>query len=366
MCSPEHVPTAESKSALSLRMVLTPLFHQGWSPLRQGMFKLGEEAVLYLKGLDMDKADTSELPVVLQDAVGAMRKMRHLTENLEAVKEKTQKRLAAISKCAESKYMAVADDPTGLQKRKIEGWMLRQHADLQKQVETAEEVQLAARDVFESMVDELINAAHVEFMSAPPPLDEVKVEVDLEKLEMELDLALELEIQDHDQKCKEEEPSQRHPAAPAAPAAGKEMEPEQATRASGPGGVDALNNAPSTVVELPGPSNGNVVPEPSNAAGNLHENEQSQAARLAGDVCRDLARKDTSQRLARGNTQEMEDEALARCRVELPDGSVKYRNPKGNLESYEQRLKRVGHNEYMRFSRSIDSHSDQIELLDFF
>ena len=55
----------------------------------------------------------------------------------------------------------------------------------------------------------------------------------------------------------------------------------------------------------------------------------------------------------RMDTSDIEAEDLERIKV-IVDGVVMYKKPKGGLETWDEREKRLGHNSYMRFSRSFD------------
>ena len=70
-------------------------------------------------------------------------------------------------------------------------------------------------------------------------------------------------------------------------------------------------------------------------------------------ISKELQRKDTTQFL-RANTSELEAEELEKCAVLQDDGTYKYMNKRGKLETLEEREKRLAHNSYVSFSRSFD------------
>ena len=53
------------------------------------------------------------------------------------------------------------------------------------------------------------------------------------------------------------------------------------------------------------------------------------------------------------DTSDLENEDLEKLKV-IVDGVVMYKKPKGGLETWDEREKRLGHNSYMKFSRSFD------------
>ena len=66
--------------------------------------------------------------------------------------------------------------------------------------------------------------------------------------------------------------------------------------------------------------------------------------RRANAMTREFRRLDTS---------DLENEDLEKLKV-IVDGVVMYKKPKGGLETWDEREKRLGHNSYMKFSRSFD------------
>lgn len=72
-------------------------------------------------------------------------------------------------------------------------------------------------------------------------------------------------------------------------------------------------------------------------------------------VSKELQRKDTTQnQFFRANTRELEADELQKCAVLMDDGTYKYMNKRGKLESLEEREKRLAHNSYVAFSRSFE------------
>ena len=68
----------------------------------------------------------------------------------------------------------------------------------------------------------------------------------------------------------------------------------------------------------------------------------------------ELQRQDTTNKFTRANTAELEEEALAKCKVEMEDGTFRYMNKRGKLETLEEREKRLSHNSFVAFSRSFE------------
>ena len=62
-----------------------------------------------------------------------------------------------------------------------------------------------------------------------------------------------------------------------------------------------------------------------------------------------------SNELKRKDTARLEQEELEKCKVTMQDGSVLYVNSKGKLETLEERQKRLSHNSYVAFQRSLES-----------
>ena len=372
MTSPQCEPLDISKASLSLKIVLQPLFEEGWSPLRQGMPKLFEKATLWLKGLaGLSDAETTDLPLVVKECLEDFRKLQASTAAVVEHKQDSETKLSAVSKSAEVKFQVLARQVQSkpldeaelyLKQRKqiIEEWVGNHQKMIEESLEKTQERHNHIRDSFEDKVTELVNIAHQEHCDAKVVCTRCVPEDAqgdlLKELEAELSQTLLMD------KVEPMEISQeaKVPAAPQGTCteaflkiqtaitdafAGSNV-PTATQHAASLAMVECLKSALSVEKK------NDEEPEPPKPP--IVENDQAPPT-VAGTLHTELQRADTTG-LHRGSTSDIEAEELERDAVVLPNGITMYRTPKGKLETYEERQKRLAHNMYMKFSRTFESY----------
>ena len=361
VCSPQVAPPLDvGNSSLSLKVVLDPLFQQGWSPLKYGMHRLFEEATRWLKGLDaLPKDQLNGLPPIVDDALKSLQKLKCTTGELEACKKQNLEKFSAINKSAEVMFQKIVKEVEGqpldkaeeyLQRRRpvIEKWLQKHQVALEELFDQKEDIHNHAREAFEQQVGELVNIAHAEYSDnraiQTASIPEIPPEELLKDLENELALTL---TTTEPPAVAPGKSSDQDVAAPAGSCTEAFMKVQAAVSQAVVG--TALEGVQDAVmkgfkVALDGSDGlGAKQPEPPKAPEKVSEPTP-------------LVTQAVGAEFKRGDTTQLEEEELQRCAVVMPDGSTMYRTPKGKFETYEERVKRLGHNMYMKFSRTFESY----------
>ena len=377
MTSPQCQPLEiVGKASLSLKVVLQPLFEEGWSPLRQGMPKLFEKATLWLKGLaGLSDDETIELPLVVKECLKDFRKFQASTGALAELKEDSETKLSAVSRSAEVKFQALAREVQSkpldeaelyLKQRKhiIEEWVGKHQKLLEERFEKTMERHNNIRDSFEERVTDLVNIAHQEHCDNKVVCTRCIPEDAQGDLLKELEAELSQTLLDKAEPM-EESKETKVPSAPEGTCteaflkiqtaitdafAGSNV-PAATRHAASLAMVNSLKSALSV-----GEKNDDEEPPKKP----IVEKDQVPPTvevppTVAGTLHTELQRSDTTG-LNRGSTSDIEAAELERDAVVMPNGVTLYRTPKGKLETYEERQKRLAHNMYMKFSRTFESY----------
>ena len=382
-------PLEITKCSLSLKVVLLPLIEEGWDPDNYGMHKLFESATGWLKGLSMlPPGSMSTLSPPVEGALQMLMDFERSIKDLELLKKTGQNKMACVSRAAEGRFrqavqtLASTEAPdvaeTKLQKQKavIENWAGKLRQEICDALSEAEAKHESLRQAFESEVQGMVRLAHKEVVADIAAKKEAaKVDGELFNqddeliMELEKELVSQLNLGDTRQEVPSAE-SAKIPEAPKAPEAEipkgsvteafckvqaaiqdamKGTDVEHAVGAVMQSFKNALNEGPkdSVMPEAPQP----VQPPPEGVQTAVPPPEGHPV--LEG-LKSELRRGDTT--INRGSTSDLEQEELELAAVIMPDGSTMYRTSKGKLETLEQRRKRIGHNSYVKFSRTFDSY----------
>lgn len=361
VCSPHVEPLDVCNSSLSLKVVLEPLFQMGWSPLKYGMHRLFEEATRWLKGLDaLPQDQLNGLPPIVDDALKSFRKLKSSTNELEACRKQCHEKLSAINKSAEVMFQKMVKEVQGqpldkaeeflkLRKPVIEQWLQKHQVSLEEMVDQKANIHAYARDAFEQQVGDLVNIAHTEYSDQRVPIgsiSEIPPEALLEDLENELAKTL-APTKEPTPVVPEKSDGQDSVAPPGS--CTEAFEKVQAAVSHALVGT-ALEGAQEAVMKgfkvALGGEGGEPIPPKDPVAEVNHPKVPAVP----------LVTKAVEAEFKRGDTTQLEQEELERCAVVMPDGSTMYRTPKGKLETYDERVKRLGHNMYMKFSRTFESY----------
>ena len=363
MTSPQYQPLEIGN--ISLKVVLQPLFEQGWSPLKYGMHTLFEKATLWLKGLaGLSGEEVAGLPPVVVECLKDFRKLQASTVSLAEYQQDAQTKLSAVSKSAEVKFQMVAREVQGqpldeaelyLKQRKhiIEEWVAKHQTMLEEEMEKTQERHNHIRDTFEEKVTELVNIAHQEYCDTKAVCTRCIPEVAQGALLKDLEAELAQTLLD---KAMEDSKDTKVPTAPEGTCTEAFLKIQAAITDAftGSGVPTATQEAASLAMAESLKSALSLEKKPDEEPPKPKIVEDPAPATVQ-TLQTELQRSDTT-RLNRGSTSDLENAELENAKVEMPDGSILYRAPKGKLETYDERQKRLGHNMYMKFSRTFESY----------
>ena len=380
ICSPDH-KLEISNTSLALKVVLHPLFQEGWDPNQFGMHKLVERATLWLKGIHgLQQSQPNEqvdLPGNVQDALQSFQGLQDSISNMEKNKQQHQSKMSIVTKAAEGKFqklvrdikqkqqveqldLETAQQQLKVNKQVIEDWATQYQQKLLEEMESLEKAHATLLEVFEKKVRDLVKLAHQEFSEADSSrvggMDGFEKDL-LKELEEELSITLSKSILDGvplKPLDKEVEP-----LAPEGTVTGAYAKVSQAIGEALKGtsledsAKEAVFDAFKAAMDKPSKPTASPTP-PSLPPTEVPKVTAPPAAVALRD---ELKRGDTTTvgNLGRGSTSDLEDADLASAAVQMPDGSIMYRSAKGKLETLEQRVKRLGHNRYMQFTRTFES-----------
>eukprot|EP00435_Cladocopium_sp_Y103_P016159 s261_g4.t1 len=347
-----------------------------------------------VKGTEME--EQGELPAMVSQALAALRALKATNSDLEASKLVAAKVASAASKTAEEKFKAFAEQLEAMgnkgsssvealqgRKKLLESWVATQYEKTNHEVEKCESRFFEARLAFEALVAEMVLSSYDQYAEQGKlSKHQVPFQCDDEFL-----LALDAEFEQAmggGQNTKETptvetlasaDNQQLAAICDKDPSDGEVPKPE-ATGDAGQGGAtvtsafEAMREAISTS-DLPQDVKESLVgsvqkcvtkalsPVDETAASPAGEPIPSVVSPEAAEATvraagMELQRKDTSQRLNRQSTKELEEEELRKCAVLMEDGTYRYKSKKGKLETLEEREKRLSHNSYVAFSRSFE------------
>lgn len=350
-------------------MVLRPLFDGAFSPNQFGMYKLEEATIQWLKGMVTVLPEQREhVPETVALALESLKKFQDSTDELEKVKAKAKQVNSAAAAAAETRFQSMVSDLVNAstsmsdaeailqgKKKLLEKWVSDRYNKGQEEIDICEGQHFDTRAHFEKMVHSLVHVSYDEFLQEPNQsavLAQSCPEDDdfLRELDQALESSLVAKVEDH---MKNSEAPPVQPPKESVTSSFEEMKkaievvannsklPDQVRDAV----VGSLQECVTNALE--GKPVGEKEPEVP------EEPPKPPAASTVKAIELELQRRDTTQ-LSRGNTNDLENEELAKAAVEQPDGSFLYKNSKGKLETLEERQKRLAHNSYVAFSRSFD------------
>ena len=358
VASPHSMPLGSEGAPLSLKLCLEKLFEAGWDPdcTSVGLARLSEETVLWVKSFERAKATADGLPPTIMDLVESFRNMLASTKELDAKHLEVEKVITHANRAVESRYQLVSEaaDARELAGKKaaLENWLSKIRQTCASEVESLNAHHAHVREIFEKKIQDVVMAAYEEHKASQQvPLKLPDPLADAETLHLSLDAELELAMSKPDPELS---PSLAEPKKTVTGAFEdlqqtveqtlQANEVPEALRAAVVDNLqtiikDALQNPAAPKPEL---RRSNAIVEPQHAEA---EKPKDPSAIRVEVMDSEFKRLDTS---------ELEKRLADDPDAVLVDGQIFYKAPKGHLETLEKRQKRVAHNNYMKFSRSLE------------
>ena len=411
-------PHSLADTPVSLKVCLQSLFDKGWSPEpgKCGMYRLLEESVVWLKSMVKSQQPTLEFPDLVKELLVDFGNFSSATSHLDKYRDQRSKVMATARATVEHRMKeasGLADEMFKKRKAALETWLCGKEAEAKEREDDLELHQSSLRCIFENRIQEVIRLTFQDWQQGKATPMEIEFNDDdfLKELDAELEAGLNLNpekpqnlqgggentkatletVKPADKRLVEqdtmgEKPEEKPPVETTSPkgpvgeegnktGGGNTVEPHQRNVII-PKGVDVKqvhmkvnifdrevckaikwspedggNAGSSTTPAVPtaAPATGeNTTPatdeSTTSATPSAPPTTSAPGLRRANAMTGELRRMDTS---------DLDNEDLEKIKVNV-DGVVMYKKPKGGLETWDEREKRLGHNSYMRFSRSFD------------